>query len=113
MDRFGEDGIPESRLERTLGNQIDPPPEKPLQESLEIHVGVEGRLIELNEKVHIAPDTGLIPGGRAEKRKTSHAETPYRIAVLFEDPEDLIAARGLHDAIIARSSYEWAHQQVR
>src|ERR1700693_5150293 len=106
MDRFGEDDIPESRLERALGNHIDPPPEKALQERLEIHVGVEGRLIELHEKVHVAPDPGLIPGSRAKNRETSHAETPYRITVLFEDPEDLIAARGLHDAIIARSSCE-------
>lgn len=106
MDRFGEDGIPESGLERTLRNQIDAPPEKPLQECLEIHVGVETRLIEVHEKVYIASNSGLIPGGRAKKRETSNAETPYRIAVLFEDPEDLVAARWLHDAIIARSSCE-------
>jgi hypothetical protein len=54
MEGIAEDPLPQPRLDGVLQDKVYPNAEQLLEERLEIHVGVERFLVELDNEIEIA-----------------------------------------------------------
>src|SRR5712691_1161887 len=94
MQGFFEDRLPKSWLDRLAEDEVHPAPEQPLQEGLQVHVGVEGLGLELDHEIEIAVLLGRAPGCGAEETKAPNAVSPDDRRALLEAMEDLVCAQG-------------------
>src|SRR4249919_568517 len=89
MDGLGEDPLSQPGLDRVLQDKVDPDPEQPLQERLEIHVGVERLRVELDNEVEIAPHACGAPGSGSEQAERVDTVAANGWRMRLKDSKDL------------------------
>ena len=73
---FFQDCLPELRLDRVPENEVYTAPQEPLQEGLQVHVGIEGLRLELDHKIEIATLSSRAPGSGPEETEVPNAISP-------------------------------------
>jgi hypothetical protein len=100
MDSFGQNRLAESRLHSIPEHKINPTIEQLLKEELQVHVVVEGLVVELDKEVQVARLGGLVTHGRPEQRQTPDPERPNPVPIPGQQLQQFVT-RPHHWFIIA------------
>src|SRR6516165_10167648 len=79
-----ENGVPEAWLKGVSQHQIDPAAKQLLKKLLQVHIGIEGFVIEFHQEIQVAPLSALTARSRTEQSQPLHTQPPDLLASLLQ-----------------------------
>ncbi len=100
-NRLAQDPVPNARLQAIDQHQIHLPPQKVLEPELQIHVAVEGMLVEIDEQVDVTVLVRLVARERAEQGDGPGTEGVKLVRVRFEPVQDGLSVEHSGESVAA------------